>query len=88
MDGFSVERAFGNHIEQRDKLGFPNGDMPDGSPNLGLIESLSQMKAYKKEMDENSKVQISTVNLAYDSSPLIPTSGGFLSPGKLYGKLT
>jgi hypothetical protein len=88
LDGFSAIRAFGNHIEQRDKLGFPNGDMPDGSPNLGLMESFSQMTAYKKEMDENAKVQISTINLGTTSSPLIPTSGGFLGPGIMYGKLT
>lgn len=88
LEGFSAIRAFGNHIEQRDKLGFPNGDMPDGSPNLGLIDSFSQMSAFKRELDENSKVQISTVDLANPGSPLIPTAGGFLAPGKLYGKLT
>jgi hypothetical protein len=88
LEGFSEIRAFSNHIEQRDKLGFPNGDMPDGSPNLGLIDAFSQMRAYKKEMDENSKVQISTVNFGNELTPLVPTAGGFLGPAKLYGKVT
>jgi hypothetical protein len=38
-------------------------------------------------MDENSKVQISTVDLG-SQQPLIPIAGPFLSPGIMYGKLT
>lgn len=86
LEGFSVVRAFNNHTTTLDKLGFPTGDLPDGSPNLGLIHDFSVMSAFKKELDENSKVQISTVNFG-TATPLVPTAGGFLGPASLYGKL-
>lgn len=86
LEGFSVVRAFNNHTATLDKLGFPTGDLPDGSPNLGLIHDFSLMSAFKKELDENSKVQISTVNFG-TATPLVPMTGGFLGPASLYGKL-
>lgn len=86
LEGFSVVRAFNNHTATLDKLGFPTGDLPDGSPNLGLINDFSLMSAFKKELDENSKVQISTVNFG-TATPLVPMTGGFLGPASLYGKL-
>jgi hypothetical protein len=87
LEGFSTVRAFNNHVETLDKLGFPTGDLPDGSPNLGLISNFSLISAYKKELDENSKLQISTVDLG-SQQPLIPLAGPFLGPGVMYGKLT
>jgi hypothetical protein len=54
---------------------------------LGLISNFSLISAYKKELDENSKLQISTVDLG-SQQPLIPLAGPFLGPGVMYGKLT
>jgi len=87
LEGFSAVRAFNNHTETLDKLGFPTGDLPDGSPNLGLIHDFSLISSYKREMDENSKVQISTINLGLPSQPLVPIAGPYLSPASLFGKL-
>ena len=87
LEGFSAVRAFNNHTETLDKLGYPTGDLPDGSPNLGLIHDFSLISAYKREMDENSKVQVSTINLGFPTQPLIPIAGPYLSPASLFGKL-
>lgn len=87
LEGFSAVRAFNNHTETLDKLGYPTGDLPDGSPNLGLIHDFSLISAYKREMDENSKVQVSTINLGSPSQPLISIAGPYLSPASLFGKL-
>ena len=87
LEGFSAVRAFNNHTEILDRLGFPTGDLPDGSPNLGLIHDFSLITAYKKEMDENSKVQVSTINLGSPSQPLVSVTGPFVSPASLFGKL-
>ena len=88
LEGFSAVRAFNNHTEILDRLGFPTGDLPDGSPNLGLIHDFSLITAYKKEMDENSKVQVSTINLGSPSQPLVSVTGPFVSPASLFGTLT
>ncbi len=57
LSGYSASRAFVNSIEEYQKIGLPTGPMPDGSPNLGLASLFSQLKANKKEEDENSKVE-------------------------------
>lgn len=57
LSGYSASRAFVNSIEEYQKIGLPTGPMPDGSPNLGLAALFSQLKANKKEEDENSKVE-------------------------------
>jgi hypothetical protein len=53
--------------------------MPDGSPNLGLASLFSQLKANKKEEDENSKVEGIT---GYGT--WVP--GGIVMPMNLSGK--
>ena len=57
LSGYSASRAFVNSIEEYQKIGLPTGPMPDGTPNLGLAALFSQLKANKKEEDENSKVE-------------------------------
>jgi len=58
LDGYSETRAFIGTIEELQKLGIPTGDLPDGSPNLGILSMLGQMKAMANENAENGKTQI------------------------------
>jgi len=53
--GTSAIRAFTNTIENLQQLGIPTGPMPDGSPNMGMISMLQQIKASEKESAQNSK---------------------------------
>jgi hypothetical protein len=79
LSGYSASRAFVNSIEEYQKVGLPTGPMPDGSPNLGLASLFSQLKANKKEEDENSKVEGIT---GYGT--WVP--GGIVMPMNLSGK--
>jgi hypothetical protein len=79
LSGYSASRAFVNSIEEYQKIGLPTGPMPDGSPNLGLASLFSQLKANKKEEDENSKVEGIT---GYGT--WVP--GGIVMPMNLSGK--
>ena len=58
LDGYSETRAFISTIEELQKLGIPTGDLPDGSPNVGVLSFLGQMKAMADENAENGKSQI------------------------------
>jgi flagellar hook-basal body complex protein FliE len=53
--GTSAIRSFTNTIENLQQLGIPTGPMPDGSPNLGMIAILQQLKGTEKESAQNSK---------------------------------
>jgi hypothetical protein len=79
LSGYSASRAFVNSIEEYQKVGLPTGPMPDGSPNLGLASLFSQLKANKKEEDENSKVEGIT-----GFGTWVP--GGIVMPMNLSGK--
>ena len=79
LSGYSASRAFVNSIEEYQKVGLPTGPMPDGSPNLGLASLFSQLKANKKEEDENSKVEGIT---GYGTW----VHGGIVMPMNLSGK--
>lgn len=75
LDGYSETRAFIGTIEELQKLGIPTGDLPDGSPNLGILSMLGQMKAMANEMAENGKTQIFIPPLAVAGAVTQPTTG-------------
>jgi hypothetical protein len=79
LDGYSESRAFTGVIEELQKLGIPTGDMPDGSPNLGILSIFSQFKAQANELAENGKVAIGL-------PPLAVSPPGVLVPWTVYGK--
>jgi hypothetical protein len=62
--GFSVNKAFVNQITELQKLGIPTGDLPDGSPNLGLVAIFSQLKGQDKEQQQNGRVDFAIPPLA------------------------
>ena len=77
--GFNDTRAFLEVIQQFQKYGVPTGPMPDGSPNLFLAATMSQIKGQDKENSENGKVQIF-------AKPLAISPAGFTIPAAIYGK--
>jgi hypothetical protein len=76
--GTSAIRAFTNTIENLQQLGIPTGPMPDGSPNMGMISMLQQMKGQEKESAQNAKTQIGVAPLA-----ILPS--GQSVPGTSFG---
>lgn len=78
LDGYSETRAFIGTIEELQRLGIPTGDLPDGSPNLGILSMLGQMKAMANENAENGKTQIFI--------PPISVAGGVTLPSTGFGK--
>ena len=79
LDGFSETRAFIGAIEELQKLGIPTGALPDGSPNLGILSILGQMKATANEQAENGKLQVGI-------PPLTITPIGITLPSNAFGK--
>jgi len=79
LDGYSETRAFIGAIEELQRLGIPTGDLPDGSPNLGILSILGQMKAMANENSENGKTQIFI-------PPLAITPAGVTTPATGFGK--
>lgn len=80
LEGFSVQRALINVIEEYQKLGLPTGPMPDGSPNLMLQAKLAELVGFQKEENENGKVQVFI-------KPLTVTPAGLTIPaGYIFGK--
>lgn len=79
LDGFSETRAFIGTISELQKLGIPTGALPDGSPNLGILSILGQLKAAANEQAENGKVQIAI-------PPLTITPAGISLPSNAFGK--
>ena len=79
LDGFSETRAFIGTIEELQKLGIPTGALPDGTPNLGILSILGQLKATANEQAENGKVQIAI-------PPLTITPAGISLPSNAFGK--
>jgi hypothetical protein len=57
LPGFSVNRAFLNHITNLQKMGIPTGPLPDGSPNLMLMRDFSMMEAFNREQVQNGKIE-------------------------------
>jgi hypothetical protein len=78
LDGYSETRAFIGAIEELQKLGIPTGDLPDGTPNLGIASILGQMKAMARENAENGKTQIFI--------PPLVVSGPATQPFQGFGK--
>jgi hypothetical protein len=79
LDGFSETRAFIGTIEELQKLGIDTGALPDGSPNLGILSILGQLKASANENAENGKLQIAL-------PPLTITPAGLTLPSNAFGK--
>jgi len=79
LGGYSPTKAMINVIEEMQSLGLPTGPMPDGSPNLYLAATMSQIKGQDKENSENGKVQIF-------AKPLAISPAGFTIPAAIYGK--
>jgi hypothetical protein len=77
MDGYSETRAFIGTIEELQKMGIPTGPLPDGSPNLNVLQMFGQMKAMANEESENGKIQIAIPPLAITPSGLTIPSSGF-----------
>ena len=69
MDGYSETRAFIGAVEEMQKMGIPTGPMPDGSPNLNMLQMFGQMKAMANEEAENGKTEIAI-------PPLVMTPAG------------
>lgn len=79
LGGFSPTKAMINVIEELQSIGLPTGPMPDGSPNLFLAATMSQIKGQDRENSENGKVQIF-------AKPLAISPAGFTLPAAIYGK--
>ena len=79
LGGFSPTKAMINVIEEMQSIGLPTGPMPDGSPNLYLAATMSQIKGNDRENSENGKVQIF-------AKPLAISPAGFTIPAAIYGK--
>ena len=78
LPGMSETRMYANYIEELQKSGIPTGDLPDGSPNLMLQSTLSQIKGQFKEMHENGKTEVTIDPLS--------VVGGTTGAIKVYGK--
>lgn len=76
--GTSAIRSFTNTIENLQQLGIPTGAMPDGSPNMGMVSMLQQMKGQEKESAQNSKTELGVKPLQ-----VLPT--GQTVPGVTHG---
>ena len=76
--GTSAIRAFTNTIENLQQLGIPTGPMPDGSPNMGMVAVLQQLKGTEKESAQNAKMSIGV-------KPAIVLPSGQTVPGQSFG---
>ena len=79
MDGYSETRAFIGAVEEMQKMGIPTGAMPDGSPNLNMLQMFGQMKSMASEEAENGKLQVAI-------PPLVMTPAGLTVPASGFGK--
>jgi hypothetical protein len=77
LDGSSATREFIGGIQERQKLGLPTGPMPDGSPNLTLLDKFGQLKASQK--DRANQV----TEVALEPTAITPT--GVIYGFKAYG---
>ena len=56
-EGMNSTRAFGNTIENLQKMGYNVDTLPDGSPNKHVLAMEAQMQGLMKEIAENGAVQ-------------------------------
>lgn len=80
LPGMSETRVFANYVNELQKSGIPTGDLPDGSPNIGLMAVMSQVKGQFKEMHENGKTEVTIDPI----SVLGSTTGQIKAHGKSY----
>ena len=79
LGGTTPTSAMINIIQEMQSVGLPTGPMPDGSPNLYLSASISQLIGQDRENSENGKIQIF-------AKPLAISPAGFTIPASIYGK--
>lgn len=78
--GMTPSSITARFIKELDDLGIPTGDLPDGSPNLGLLVQQSFNQSLLDEIAENGKVNVGIsskeVNgLLYGITPILNLSG-------------
>jgi len=78
--GMTPTSILKRYVQKLEESGIPTGDLPDGSPNLGLVAQQAFNEALLDEIAENSKVTvaISTKEVAgvlYGPNPIINLSG-------------
>lgn len=78
--GMSSDSLTTRFVEKLEKLGIPTGDLPDGSPNLGLLVTQALNESLIEEVAENGKVSVAIstkeVNgLLYGVTPIINLDG-------------
>ena len=60
--GTSALGTFERHINKLQALGVHTGDMPDGSPNTGLLVDLARFQAREEEINDNGKTETVIMN--------------------------
>jgi hypothetical protein len=78
--GMTPTSILKRYVQKLEESGIPTGDLPDGSPNLGLVAQQAFNEALLDEIAENGKVSvaISTKEVAgalYGPNPIINLSG-------------
>jgi hypothetical protein len=80
--GMSASSLLARFIEELDKNGMNTDDLPDGSPNMGLINQKSNFDVTMDEFAENSKVSI-----ALKASDVYAVASGGAPIINIYGNL-
>ena len=70
-------------IKEMNNKGLPTGDLPDGSPNVGMLAQKDSYQSQMDEMAENGKVG---VGLRADQVALLASGGSGIV--KLYGNMS
>ena len=60
--GTSALGVFERHINKLQALGVHTGDMPDGSPNIGLLADLARFQSREEEVNDNGKTETVIMN--------------------------
>jgi hypothetical protein len=60
--GTSALGTFERHINKLQALGVDTGDMPDGTPNIGLLVDLARFQAREEEINDNGKTETVIMN--------------------------
>jgi hypothetical protein len=79
--GTSALGTFERHINKLQALGVHTGDMPDGSPNTGLLVDLARFQAREEEINDNGKNEIVIMNgqvmTAVGPGTIVPFTKGY-----------
>lgn len=74
--GTSALGTFERHISKLQALGVNTGDMPDGTPNTGLLVDLARFQAREEEINDNGKTEVVIMN----GQVLTPVGPGQIVP--------